>query len=265
MTLKYKKVSYKNKYYAIIELSHKDDIKPMIMDYSDFQYIQNLNKSWKCNQSNLVSCTHTYDDTTKEIFMHDIVMSLINKENSTEKKNVPIVHINTIGLDNRRDNLIYDNQYKDENKNFKKKKRTITLPKGSGISPDELPTYVWYLKPHGSHGERFTIEIGDFKWKTTSSKKKSLRYKLEEAKQYMRELKKNRPDVFEDRCMNGEYTKHGKKLLKSYYKLSSKSGYDIEKVSMDGITDKYLMEQNKDISKQEQKILTNKKNNKRKK
>ena len=256
MVLKYKKVSYKDKQYAIVELKHKDDIKPMIVDWSDFQYIQKLNKSWKCNQSNLVSCAHTYNDVTKEIFVHDIIMALINKENSTEKENAPIVHINTVGFDNRRENLIYDNLDKDDNKNFKKKKRTITLPKESGISPSELPTYVWYLKPNGSHGERFTIEIGDFKWKTTSSKKKSLRYKLEEAKQYMRNLKSNRPDIFEERCMNGEYTKKGKDLLKSYYKIASKSGYNIEKIQMDGITDKYLMEEYKGISKQEKKLLT---------
>ena len=52
----------------------------MIVDWSDFQYIQTLNKSWKCNQSNLVSCAHTYDDVTKEILVHDIVMALINKD-----------------------------------------------------------------------------------------------------------------------------------------------------------------------------------------
>ena len=245
MVLEYKKVCYNNKYYAVVELKYKDEIKPMITDWNDFKYIKGLNKSWKCHQSELVSCTHTYDDITKEVFVHDIIMALIHKENSTNREKASIIHIDTVGLDNRRDNLIYDNKDKDYNKNFKKKKRTITLSKESGISPDEIPTYVWYLKPNGSHGERFTVEIGDVKWKTTSSKKISLRAKLEKAKQYLRELKINRPDIFEERCMNGEYTKKGKELLKSYYKIVSKSGYDIEKISMDGITDKYLTRKKK--------------------
>ena len=49
-----------------------------------------------------------------------------------------------------------------------KKKRTIKLPKSSGITPDDIPTYIWYVKETANHGDRFVVEIGDIKWKTTS-------------------------------------------------------------------------------------------------
>ena len=53
------------------------------------------------------------------------------------------------------------------------------------------------MKPNGSHGDRFMVEIGDVKWKTTSSKKLSLKYKLEEAKLFLRQLKRESPELFE--------------------------------------------------------------------
>lgn len=252
----HKKVSYKGQYYAIMEVEHKDSIRPILLDYKDYKYIKDLNKNWKCNKNNFISCTHTYNDNTKEIFIHDIIMALKHKDDGTERENYPIIHINNNGFDNRRENLIYDNNDKDCNKNYKKKKRTIDMPKGSGITPEEIPTYIWYLKPNGSHGERFIVQIGDIKWKTTSSKNKSLRYKLEEAKKYLRDMKKSNPDIFDEYCMNGEYTKKGKELLDGYYKIVTKNGYDVDKYKMDGLTDKYLSPMtNKIKSKKERKLL----------
>ena len=86
--------------------------------------------------------------------------------------------------------------------NYKKKKRTVKLPEGCNIEPNELPTYIWYLKENGSHGSRFSVEVGNIKWKTTSSKKVSLRYKLEEAKKFLRELKKTNSDLFNKSSFN---------------------------------------------------------------
>jgi len=257
MGLKYKKISYKENKYAVIEIAYKNEKKPMVLNWKDFKYFKGLDKSWKCNQLDFISCVHTHDDKTKEIFVHDIVMALAHKEGNRTRENIPIVHINRNGLDNRRDNLIYDNIDKEENKNQKKKKRTIKLPKSSGINPDEIPTYVWYLKPNGSHGERFSVEIGDIKWKTTSSKKLSIRYKLEEAKKYLRDLKKANPQIFEDRCMNGEFTKSGKNLLHSYYRITSKAGYDIKKENMNNITDKYLSRDYSQFKDSDEKKLLN--------
>ena len=241
MPLDYQRVRYRNNYYAVIDLKYKDINLPIVTDWDDFRKIRYLNKSWKCNKLGFVSCSHTYNDSTKEVFLHDIIMTLKQKEAGDLHKNKPIVHLNRIGLDNRRCNLLYDVREKDLNKNIKKKKRTISLPVNAGVRVDEIPTYVWYMKPNGSHGERFMVEVGDVTWKTTSSKQLSLRYKLEEAKMFLRQLRFERPELFEDYSMNGDYTKEGLNLLDSYYSIIHRAGYDyIEKQDLKSMTDELL-------------------------
>lgn len=256
--MKYKKVIYNNMSFVVIDIEYKDISLPLILDWVDFKVIKKLNKKWKYNESGLISCHHVANSFPTEVFIHDIVMILINQESKQKSKKKPITHINTLGIDNRRQNIIYDITNKQINKNMKKKKRTIILPELSGINPNELPTYVWYLKPNKSHGERFMISVNDIKWKTTSSKKLSLRYKLEEAKKYLRELKKNNPSIFENNCMNGEYTKKGKDLLKSFYEIIYQAGYThINPKTLDGITDSYLKENKQSIRKYKEKKLIN--------
>lgn len=239
MSLDYDIINYKNKDYAVICINYKPKAHenlpklielPVVVDVQDLPIIKKLNKKWKSNKFGFISCSHTYNNQTKEVYLHEIVMALKLKDSRKRKKDIPILHVNNIKLDNRRENLIYNKAGKDEKKNSKKKKRTVNLPSESGISPNELPTYVWYMKPNGSHGDRFMVDIGDVQWKTTSSKKLSLRYKLEEAKTYLRQLKRRRPDLFEDYSMNGDYTKKGKKLIDDYYSIVHLAGYDhIEK------------------------------------
>ncbi len=226
MVLDYKKVRYQNKYYAVVTVKYKEHVLPVVVDWDDINIIKKLDKKWKSNQYGFISCSHTCDDDTKEVFLHEIVVAMKMKSENKRRSDKPIVHINRIGLDNRRENLIYDEIDKEKNKNIKKKKRTITLPASSGIKPSEIPTYVWYMKPNGSHGDRFMIEVGDVQWKTTSSKKLSLRYKLEEAKKYLRELTKARGDLFEEYSMNGDYTKDGNELMETYYEIVHKAGFD---------------------------------------
>ena len=226
MNLNYRKVRYKNKYYAVVPIVYKSNLLPSVLDWDDFRILKNIKKTWKCSRSGFVSCSHTYNDVTKDVYLHEIVMSIKRKNEGKSKISRPIIHLNRIGLDNRKDNLIYDIPNKDKNKNIKKKKRIIKLPKSSGINPDDIPTYVWYMKPDKTHGERFMIEIGDIKYKTTSSKKLSLQYKLEEAKLFLRQLKKERPELFMEYSMNGDYTKDGIELLNTFYEIIAKAGYD---------------------------------------
>jgi len=220
------RVKYKNKTYIVMPIKYKDTELPIVMDLQDYNAIKGTDKSWKSNKYGFISCSHTYNNEVKEVFMHDIIMALKQKGGGLKMENRPIVHINRIGLDNRRENLLYDVVNKDHNKNLKKKKRTITLPVSSGIKPEEIPTYVWYMQPNGSHGDRFMVEIGNIKWKTTSSKKFSLRYKLEEAKLFLRQLKTSTPDLFQDHSMNGDFTKEGKVLMDSYYDIIHAAGYN---------------------------------------
>jgi hypothetical protein len=247
------------KAYMIINLEYKQIDVPIIIDYNDYKIINSINKTWSINESGMVSCYHTTNDVTSEVYLHEIIMSLKLKDENKEKQQRSILHINKLGIDNRRENLIYDIVNKQTNKNTKKKKRIIELPEESGINPDEIPTYVWYMKPNDSHGERFLVDIGDVQWKTTSSKKLSLRYKLEEAKKYLRELKDERPELFQEYSMNGEFTKDGKELLKSFYIIIKKAGYKhLKKVSTDNLTNTYLKEHGS-LTKQEKKLLNSNK------
>ncbi len=243
----HKKIIHNNKPYAVFDIEYRNTHFPVILDYADFSIINNLNKTWKCNPNGFISCTHVTNNVTKETFLHDVVMALKIRDQvkdlniDTNAKGRSILHINRIGLDNRRENLLYDTTNKPTNKNIKKKKRIICLPKESGINPDEIPTYIWYLKPNDSHGDRFIVEIGDVSWKTTSSSKVSLRYKLEEAKKFLRNLKEDSPHLFDKYSMNGEYTKDGKKLLHNFYNIIYKAEYThIKKITTDNITDQYL-------------------------
>ena len=72
------------------------------------------------------------------------------------------------------------------------------------------------MKPDSSHGERFMVNIGDINWKTTSTNELSLKYKLEEAKMFLRHLLRSRPDLYEEYSMNGDFNKEGIDLLNSY-------------------------------------------------
>jgi hypothetical protein len=74
--------------------------------------------------------------------------------------------------------------------NQTKKKRFITLPEGCEIDPDDIPRHIWYIKSHGAHGDRFAIEFKseNICWKTSSSKKISLKEKLNQAKEKLQEF-----------------------------------------------------------------------------
>lgn len=238
--MKHKKVTYNDKDYIVLQTKYNDHKIPVVIDKKDFDTIKGLKKTWRCSNYGTISCFHTKNKKQVEIFLHEVVMKLMNRESGTKHSRSSILHINRIGLDNRRENLRYNIKFKTK-RNQKKKKRTIVLPASSGIKPDEIPTYVWYLKPNGSHGDRFCVEVGTVKWKTTSSKKLSLRYKLEEAKEFLRKLKKEKPNLFENHCMNGEFTKEGKNLRKSFQEIVQKAGYkNINLRATSHLTDQYL-------------------------
>ena len=221
----YKLITYENNKYAVFKIIYKEYTLPVILNINDFETIQKMNKNWRCNSNGFISCSHTMNGITKDVYLHELVMLLKNKEENKNNQKKAIIHVNRIGLDNRRDNLMYDILEKDLNKNLKKKKRTVELPDDIDINPDDIPTYVWYMRPDSSHGDRFMVKIGDISWKTSSSNDLSLQYKLEEAKLYIRELLRSRNDLFDEYSMNGDYTKEGKELLHTYYDIIHTAGY----------------------------------------
>lgn len=239
---RYKHIKYKNNSYTIFPIVCRTKIVPIIVDTKDFVYIKNLEKSWYINDSGAVVCHHTFKDQNMELYLHEIVMALKAKDAGETILKIPIIHINRLSIDNRRENLMYDTVDKNINKNMVKKKRIIILPKKSGINPDNIPTFVWYMKPDTTHGDRFMVTVGDISWKTSSSPKYSLKYKLEEAKKFLRALKILKPQLFDEYSMNGELNYDGKSLLNSFYNLVQQGGFNVSKSNNNDLTDKYLKE-----------------------
>lgn len=222
--------------YTVLTAKYKGSTVPFVIDTKFVNNIMSLKKTWHYGRNNIYA---KFDN--KNIPIHYILMN-----------NVDARHVNKIGLDNRLCNLCVHN-----NKNMKKKKRTVKLPRNCGINKDDIPTYVWYVKENGNHGDRFIVNVKDqVKWKTTSSKKVSLKYKLEEAKKYMRRLKREQTELFEENSMNGEYTKQGKKLLLEFFYILKKANYDIVNMpQIKGITKKYLQMDIKNLNINEKKLL----------
>lgn len=235
------KIRYRNRYYGVIEINYKGNKLPVVIDWDDYKKIKKMSNKWRYNSSGFVSCNYNNKDVSKVINLHDVIKFM--NEGKIDDPN--IIHLNRIGLDNRRDNLSYDIKGKEHKKSMSKKKRTKDLPVDSGISKDELPTFIWYMKPDASHGERFVVNVGDVNWKSTSSVKVDLREKLEDAKKHLRKLKVNRGDLFTEYSMNGDYTEKGKELLESYLAIVKKVGYNFSKDMISNNTYEYLKEYKK--------------------
>lgn len=214
-------ITYKDKKYSVIPIIYNGIKVPVVLDYIDYEKILEYKKQWYITKHNMVACIHN----KKEIYMHDIVIRLSGKQGAT--------HINKIGFDNRRCNLGITN------KNIRKKKRIIEIP---GIDSNILPTFVWYLKPDNTHGERFFVNINNFKYKTPSSVKLSLRYKLEVAKKYIRKIKEKNPALFQLYSMNGDFNKEGQDLVDEFYDIINLAGYKATKIDINNNTDRFLKE-----------------------
>lgn len=244
-------LEYNSERYTVVIISHLNNEIPILLDRPIYKIIKHLEYNWYINDKNHIyaikSSIYRGKSYDEYIYIHDLVMRLgragvVRKDItsisqlveymkyalSPSKSEYPIIHLNRIHFDNRYLNLKYDIPNKSTYvKNTKKKRRTINLKK-HGISVQELPTYVWYLKPDTSHGDRFCIEIPEeISWRSTSSKRLSLRYKLEETKKYLRYLSRHRPDIFNYFSMNGDLNLEGKTLLKEYNKMIMHAGYEV--------------------------------------
>ena len=223
MIIKHTIVTYKKKEYAVCVVNKNDTEIPFIIDEKNLEKVLAV-KNWYCVLSGGYGYIATNDKGTV-IYLHNFIMDFTpTGKGSTET----VDHVNRIGLDNREKNLRIITQ-SEQNKNQKKKKRNIELPEDCGIDPDDVPTYIWYEKPYKNHGDRFCVEIKeypDLDFKSSSSKDFSLRAKLEFAKKYLNELIRTKPEIFKDRCMNGELSSKGKRRLKSYNKILALSDYD---------------------------------------
>ena len=242
-------VSYHNNRYTIVGIRHLGKKLPIVLDRHIYKIIKKLNKKWYINDKNHVYCIHCKNNEEYHLYLHDLIMRA-----DGIYRDVPIIHINNIHFDNRLVNLQYDNPDKNYSKNTKKKKRTINLKKHN-IDVNKLPTYIWYVKPDKTHGDRFMIDIpNEITWKTTASKKVSLLYKLEEAKKFLRNIQLKRPDIFNNYSMNGDLTKHAYKLYREYHNIIKQANFIID-IPSNKKTDRYLIENKKNLTDFEKYIL----------
>jgi hypothetical protein len=213
-------ISYKSKSYVILQTTYKSHLIPILIDAETFAYIKTSLTGWTLHSTGFLSTKINIDGESKNIFLHEIPMMIFEKK----LKPIPILHQNKIPIDNRYSNLLYDVSDKDQTKNLNKKSRIIDLTE-SNIDAEDIPTFVWYINPDSSHGDRFQVEIGPCRWKTCSSKKYCLKYKLEEAKKFLRHIKSTRPDFFNSYSMNGDLNKIGLELKKEFYEIIKRGGF----------------------------------------
>ena len=130
------------------------------------------------------------------ISIHAVIKEFIVRLNKSIRLHVVIVIVicllKTNGMDNRKVNLRLITQTQ-QNYNTKRRARVTVLPDNCGISTDDIPRNIYYMKPNGHHGDRFVVELkglpdGDIEWKSTSSKSISLQEKLNQAKTKLHEL-----------------------------------------------------------------------------
>jgi hypothetical protein len=212
-------VVYNRKEYVVLNMKKRINI-PVVIDKKIYDFVKNLNMHFYLNDNFMVYTKFNNGNKLIDIYLHEIV----KKINNPIYKYKPILHINKINVDNRIDNLIYDTTNKDLTKNLNKKNRIIDLS-DDGIDVDTIPSFVWYLNGDDSHGDRFIVELGPIKWKSTSSTKLSLRYKLEEIKKFLRMHRNNYPNLFKEYSMNGDLNDRGLKLKIEYYDIIQLAGY----------------------------------------
>jgi hypothetical protein len=212
MKNQYKIIKYKNKE-VIVAITEKNE--PFIFDK---EKLKDLPSNIFYLSNNYVSCR--LDLPT---YLHNLIMNYqFNGE-------LYIDHINRITTDNRTSNLRLISQ-SDQNKNQSKQTKNVVLPLFCNINPQDIPTFIWYIKANGNHGDRWCVEIKEkYIWKTTSSKILSTKCKFELAKKHLRNLIDLQPEIFIGHCMNGELSNIGKQLEKEYIDILRLAGYDYNK------------------------------------
>jgi hypothetical protein len=205
----YKKVEYKDKCYKVV----KD------MNDNVFVIDDALDLPEKMFYKHTATGYIYFSNGKSAILLHHI----LKPYNGTS-----VDHINQIKTDNREVNLRYATQA-EQNKNQPKRKRNVKLPEGCGIEPQNIPTFIWYIRGNGNHGDRWMIEIKNkYNWKTSSSKEYSTKLKFELAKRHLRELIEHQPELFEGHCINGDLNERADELKREYIEILRLAGYDYE-------------------------------------
>jgi hypothetical protein len=184
--IEYKQVTYKEKPYVVGTVMHKSSPLKFIIDEDDWEKVKSRN--WYAVTNGQYIGTHvTINGSKKLLMLHNAVMNKLTFDGKGSKETVD--HINRIGLDNRKENLRIVTQSQ-QILNQCQKQRRCTLPEDCGLTPEDIPKHIWYIKANGLHGDRFGIDLKteNIKWKTSSSKLLPLSEKLKQAKEKLEEL-----------------------------------------------------------------------------
>ena len=181
----YVRVRYADKGYVVGYLISCGEQFSFVFDEEDYPKV--VERFWHRCAENYVATSVRVDGKGKQLFLHNLVMGRMSFLGKGQTESVD--HINRIGFDNRKENLRVVSQT-EQNLNQKSRKRTATLPADSGLTMEDIPRHIWYIKANGAHGDRFAIEFKSegITWKTTSSKSVSLCDKLTAAKAKLQEF-----------------------------------------------------------------------------
>ena len=227
-------VEYNDKQYIVAYTPFKDEHILFVFDADDKDKV--CYNSWFFqNQDNGGYLRKDYIDSEgikKPLYLHNLVMNKLTFEGKGQQETVD--HINRVGVDNRKENLRMVTSQTAQNFNTKKRERKVKLPEGCDITPDMIPRNVWYIHPHGKHGEGFSIEIkgvktlneGQFTWKSTRSTKVSLKVKLQETKLKLQEIINNNPELQDLSDLANEDRRN--ELIQSFNAILEKSNYPKE-------------------------------------
>ena len=178
-------VTYQGREYGVGFLRAKDDELSFVFDADDAEKI--MERSWHRSANVYIASAITVNDTRKQLYLHNLVMDRLAFAGKGQAETVD--HITRNGFDNRKVNLRILNQT-EQNLNQGRKPRTVSLPPDSGLTPDDIPRHIWYVKANGGHGDRFAIEIKTegLVWRSSSSRTIPLKEKLEAAKAKLAEF-----------------------------------------------------------------------------
>jgi hypothetical protein len=206
-------VQYHNKEYTIMKIRFNDGFIKGLIDREEFIKVKDY--SWHYVANGYISHGLQIDGKKKELYLHNMVKGRIGFPGKGSKESID--HINRNGLDNRKENLRLVTQSA-QNINQKQKERRIELPADSGVTVDEIPKHVWYIKSNGSHGDRFGIDLKteNIKWKSTSAKNVSLQDKLKAAKEQLQIYYQQFPYLNPN---NEDKNKEMEDLAKSYEEI----------------------------------------------
>lgn len=181
---------YNGNEYVVVGVQYKSSVKHFVCDCDDLDIIEERN--WHVSSGKYIGANRAQaDGTIKEVYIHNFIMY---SELRYADEGAIVIHKNKNAFDNRRANLkvvSHDDMYKYKGR----KKRIINLPEDADITMEDIPKYVSYMKASGGHGDRFTIEIPQLNifWKSSSSKKNTLKVKLDEAIQMLAKIKAENP------------------------------------------------------------------------